>query len=186
MSLVFRNAQLRDLDVCHRIEASRYPEDEAASRENIEKRILAFAEGFLVAERDGEVVGFVNGGATSKVDLADEEIKAMIGHDPEGENLVIMSVVVDEGVAGTGVAGRLMTAYVARAWEQGRKGIFLLCKTHLIPFYEKFGFHWVCKSSSTHGGAQWHEMAAWMPGLANVSDSNGSEPCHALVGDGRG
>jgi len=164
VSLVFRNAQLSDVDVCHRIEASRYPEDEAASRGNIEKRIAAFAEGFLVAERKGEVIGFVNGGATSKVDLADEEIKAMIGHDPQGENLVIMSVVVDESVAGTGVAGRLMKAYVEKAWAQGRKGIFLLCKTHLIPFYEKFGFQWICKSNSTHGGAEWHEMAAQLPG----------------------
>jgi len=164
VSLVFRNAKLSDVDVCHCIESSRYPEDEAASRENIEKRIFAFAEGFLVAERQGEVIGFVNGGATSKVDLADEEIKAMIGHDPQGENLVIMSVVVDESVAGTGVAGRLMRAYVDNAWEQGRKAIFLLCKTHLIPFYEKFGFEWICKSTSTHGGAEWHEMAAQMPG----------------------
>jgi len=163
MSLVFRNAQLSDLDVCHRIEASRYPEDEAASRENIEKRIFAFSEGFLVAEQDGQVVGFVNAGATSKVDLADEEIKAMIGHEPEGENLVIMSVVVDEKVAGTGIAGKLMQAYVSQAWDQGRKAIFLLCKTHLIPFYEKFGFAWVCKSASTHGGAEWHEMAAQIP-----------------------
>ena len=160
MSLVLRNVQLSDLDVCHAIEASRYPEDEAASRGNIEKRIRAFPEGFLVAENDGAVVGFINAGATSKVDLADEEIKGMIGHDPDGENLVIMSVVVSDGVAGTGVAGQLMQAYVAQAMEVGRKGIFLLCKTHLIPFYEKFGFNWVCKSASTHGGAEWHEMVA--------------------------
>jgi N-acetylglutamate synthase-like GNAT family acetyltransferase len=55
-----------------------------------------------------------------------------------------------------------MTAYVLQAWESGRKAIFLLCKTHLISFYEKFGFEWACKSASTHGGAEWHEMAAQM------------------------
>ena len=160
MNLVLRSAELKDLNACHRIEALRYPEDEAASRESIQKRIETFPEGFLVAEKEGAIVGFINGGATNKVDLADEEIKAMIGHDPHGKNLVVMSVVVDESVAGTGIAGELMQSYVKKAWEEGRKAIFLLCKTHLIPFYEKYGFSWICKSDSTHGGAEWHEMKA--------------------------
>lgn len=160
MGLVLRCAELNDVEACHRIEAARYPEDEAASRESIQKRIEVFPQGFLVAEKEGEVIGFINGGATSKVDLADEEIKAMIGHDPKGENLVVMSVVVDEAVAGTGVAGKMMQAYVQSAWEEGRKAIFLLCKTHLIPFYEKYGFTYICKSASTHGGVEWHEMKA--------------------------
>ncbi len=162
MSLVLRSVRVEDLDECHRIEASRYPEDEAASYGSIETRIHTFPEGFLVAEKRGRVVGFINSGATSKVDLADEAIKGMIGHDPLGENLVIMSVVVDESVAGSGVAGALMRSYVAQAKDGGRRAIFLLCKTHLISFYEKFGFEWICQSASSHGGAEWHEMVVYI------------------------
>ncbi len=65
-----------------------------AGREKIRKRICVYAEGFVVLEAGGEVVGFINSGATDTVELSNEHFKESIGHDPEGRYFVIMSVVV--------------------------------------------------------------------------------------------
>jgi hypothetical protein len=34
----------------------------------------------------------------------------------------------------------------------------LICKRHLIKYYEGLGFIHLGVSKSTHGGAEWHEM----------------------------
>jgi predicted N-acetyltransferase YhbS len=49
--------------------------------------------------------------------------------------------------------------YFQEAEEDGRAAILLLCKSKLIPYYQRFGFVDRGKSASTHGGFEWHEMA---------------------------
>lgn len=44
------------------------------------------------------------------------------------------------------------------AREQGRKGLVLTCKEHMVHYYEKFGFVNEGLSESIHGGAQWYHM----------------------------
>ena len=44
------------------------------------------------------------------------------------------------------------------ARSQGRAGVILTCKEHMIPFYEKFGFCSQGLSQSVHGGAAWYDM----------------------------
>jgi len=149
---------LDDLDRCHRIEQLGYGSSEAATEEKILKRIKIYPEGFLVAAKDEEVIGFVNSGATNKVDLSDESFKDMVGHDPDGRNLVIMSVVVQENYQGQGIAGLLLRRFISNAKRTGKDNIFLLCKSPLIAFYEKYGFEYLGESMSSHGGFKWHEM----------------------------
>ena len=48
----------------------------------------------------GEVAGFVNSGAAFDVQMSDEAFKELIGHDPAGPNVVIMSVVVHPDTRG--------------------------------------------------------------------------------------
>ena len=83
-----------DLDPCHEIESAAYGGDEAASRAKIQKRIERYPEGFIVLEVDGEIAAFINAGATRVIDLADEDFKEFVGHDPGGEHIVILSVAV--------------------------------------------------------------------------------------------
>ena len=47
---------------------------------------------------------------------------------------------------------------VEQARQQGRKGLVLTCKEHLLHFYGKVGFVDEGISDSTHGGAVWHKM----------------------------
>lgn len=147
-----------DLDACHRLEAVCFPEEEAASRENIAVRIGQYPEGFQVAEQDGVIVGHVNGGATGKDDITDEAFKALIGHDPDGGNAVVFSLAVDPAHRRNGLGARLMRSYVDSMRTQGRENVLLLCKEALLPFYGRLGFVDRGLSASTHGGAAWYEM----------------------------
>lgn len=155
---MIREATLNDLDACYSIETTAYAGDEAASREKIEKRIRTYPQGFIVLELDGEVVGFVNGGATDKVEMSDEAFKELIGHDPAGEQIVIMSVVVHPDHQRKGYAGQVLSAFIDKMRSMDKHAIHLICQTELIDFYGKYGFEYRQPSESEHGGLSWHEM----------------------------
>ena len=57
-----------------------------------------------------------------------------------------------------GYAGQLINRAIEDARKQGRKGLVLTCKEHLLHYYSKFGFENEGKSNSNHGGATWYQM----------------------------
>jgi ribosomal protein S18 acetylase RimI-like enzyme len=121
-------------------------------------RIDTFPEGFLVATVNGRIVGMLNSAATHKEDIGDEELKQLIGHNAEGQNMVVFALVVLPEFQKRGIASQLMASFVKEAQQHDRKNVLLMCKQHLIAYYEKMGFAHVGLSRSTHGGAEWHEM----------------------------
>lgn len=157
--LVLRAAKENDLDRCFEIESISYSGDEAASKEKIQKRIATYPEGFLVLENSQEIIGFINAGATHKVELSDEEFKELIGHNPDGKFIVIMSVVVDPKYQKQGMANILMKQFIQNMKKLEKKEIHLICQTHLIDMYTKHGFVYLGKSESDHGGMSWHDMS---------------------------
>lgn len=148
-----------DLDACFAIETLAYEGDEAATREKIATRIATWPEGFIVAEVEGAVAGFINSGATFEVQMADEAFKELIGHDPAGSEVVIMSVVVHPDFQGLGLAKQLMIAFIAHMRELGKIRINLMCREQHVGLYAGFGFAYLKASASEHGGLAWHEMA---------------------------
>jgi ribosomal protein S18 acetylase RimI-like enzyme len=147
-----------DLNGCFAVEISGFPPEEAATRETIKRRIERFPEGFLVAEVDGRIVGILNSAATNKDDISDEELKQLIGHDPAGKNMVVFALAVLPEYQKRGIAAQLMSRFVEQARQRKNENVLLMCKQHLIAYYEKRGFLHVGRSKSTHGGAEWHEM----------------------------
>lgn len=85
---------------------------------------------FLVAERDGEVVGC---GALHVMweDLAE-----------------VRTVAVDPDLAGQGIGSLLLTALMERARLVGVKKVF--CLTFAVPFFERHGFHEIDDSPVEH------------------------------------
>ena len=156
--LIFRQAAPDDAKRCHEIELAGYSGDEAATLEKIKTRIHIYPEGFLVAENDQGIVGFINAGACHEVELSDENFKELIGHDPQGEHIVIMSVVVHPDFQSKGFAGLLMRRFIEDMRAMGKKDIYLICQTELIGFYEKYDFAYLRASDSDHGGLAWHDM----------------------------
>ena len=147
-----------DLDRCFAIETAAYGGEEAASREKIAKRINQYPQGFLVIEWQGQVCGFVNGGATFEVDLADEHFKDLQGHDPAGPNVVIMSVAVHPDAQGQGLASQCLRGFIEAMKVQTKTHIYLICQSSLVSWYESFGFAYLKPSESNHGGLSWHDM----------------------------
>ena len=156
---IFRNAQPSDAIRCFEIETSAYEGDEAATLEKISKRIEVYPDGFLILEVEGETVGFMNCGCAHDVKMSDEEFKELVGHDPNAPNVVIMSVVVDPAQQGKGLSRALMVEFVGRMKKMGKSAIYLICKEHHVPLYQKFGYRYLNPSTSDHGGMTWHEMS---------------------------
>ena len=149
----------QDLDRCFEIESVSYSGDEAATKEKILKRIKNYPEGFIVLENDKEIIGFINSGATQKVELSDEEFKELIGHDPEGKHIVILSVVIHPDYQGKGMASKLMNSFIDKMKTLGKTDIFLICQSELIDMYARYGFVNLGISDSDHGGMSWNEMS---------------------------
>lgn len=147
-----------DVTPCHDIESACFGPSEAAPRSSIEKRQRLYPQGFLVAARRGQIIGFINSGATDQDDLSDEAFKAMVGHHDDGKNIVIFSVAVAPEFQKTGVSRQLLTNFCEHAKRLEKNAILLLCKNDLIALYHKFGFIDLGESASTHGGFRWHAM----------------------------
>ena len=138
--IIIRTVLPKDLDECFLVETSGFPPEEAATRETIQLRIETFPQGFLVAEMDGRVVGMLNSAATDKDDISDEELKQLIGHDPGGKNMVVFALAVLPEFQKRGIARQLMSRFVEEARQREKENVLLMCKRHLIAYYEEMGF----------------------------------------------
>ncbi len=156
--VIIRQVQSKDLDECYIVETSGFSPEEAASKETIQLRIDTFPQGFFVAEVDGKVIGMVNGAATNKDDISDEELKQLIGHDAGGRNMVIFALAVLPEFQKRGIAKQLMLKFIEEAGQNKKEKVLLICKQHLVAYYAGLGFVHAGLSHSTHGGAEWHEM----------------------------
>ena len=156
--IIIRHVLPTDLDDCLLVETSGFPPEEAATRETIKLRLETFHQGFLVAEVNGRVVGILNGAATNKDDISDEELKQLIGHDPDGKNMVVFALAVLPEFQKRGISHQLMARFVEEAQARKKENLLLLCKQNLIAYYERLAFDHTGLSRSTHGGAEWHVM----------------------------
>lgn len=127
-------------------------------RGKIATRIRQYPQGFLCLEKRGEVIGFINAGCAWEVVMSDEAFKELVGHDPAAPNVVIMSVVLDPAHQGKGYASLMMQQFLTQMRQMQKKTVHLMCKTHHVELYKKFGYRYIQPSASDHGGMAWHEM----------------------------
>ena len=151
-------ATLADLDALAAIEAACFPAAEAAAREEIEERLRVYAAHFYIAREKGAAIGFIDGMVTDEKDLLDELYADAARHDENGAWQMIFGLNTLPEYRRRGVAAALIETLCAAARAQGRRGVVLTCKEHLLPYYAKFGFCDEGLSVSTHGGAVWHQM----------------------------
>jgi ribosomal protein S18 acetylase RimI-like enzyme len=156
--ILIRRVLPKDLEDCFLVETSGFPPEEAATKETMKLRLETFPQGLFVAETAGRVVGILNSGATDKEDISDEELKQLIGHEPDGKNMIVFALAVLPEFQKRGIARQLMARFVEEARARKKENVSLLCKQQLIAYYERMGFVHVGLSKSTHGGAEWHEM----------------------------
>eukprot|EP00934_Nitzschia_sp_Nitz4_P007942 Nitzschia sp. Nitz4//scaffold266_size26515//19084//19884//NITZ4_008259-RA/size26515-processed-gene-0.23-mRNA-1//1//CDS//3329544874//7932//frame0 len=148
----YRTPTPEEIPACFAIEEASYPEDEAATLENLKYRLAQAEPYFLctVTEEDG-IIG---------CDTFEEE--SMSTHVPDGPFLAIHSVVVHEKFRRRGIASAMMKQYLAHVERQNTDGsiqsFILLAKSHLLGFYVSCGFQVNRPSPIVHGKELWYEL----------------------------
>lgn len=154
-----RQASMDDLAVVTEIEAVCFPKEQAASKESLKRRLELFGPSFMVAEEEtsGDVVGFINGTVSNEPVISDEMYEH-ITYDARADYQMIFGLDVRPDHQGQGIAKALMEAMIRLAWDEGRRGLVLTCREHLVEFYEQFGYVNEGVSKSVHGGVVWYDM----------------------------
>lgn len=161
--ILIRNVSASDLDVVTLVEATCFPQAEAAPKAALNERIAEFSESFFVAEHMGEIIGFVNGNVTNERVISDDMFANTALHNPEGLYQAIFGLAVIPSFQKQGIAAKLLHHLIADAKDKGRKGVILTCKEQLLPYYTGFGFNNIGVSQSTHGGSEWYDMILEFP-----------------------
>jgi len=153
-----RRARKEDLHNLTNIESVCFPAAEAAPKEALEERLSVYTKGFFVGQINGQVIAFVNGGATDDMKIKDEFFESMDLHEDDGKNLVIFGLDVHPEHQGKGYARKLMNHFIEFAKKENKESVILTCKDHLMGYYESFGYNNLGVSDSVHGGAKWYDM----------------------------
>ena len=153
-----RKATMQDLDKIAEMELACFPEAEAATRKSFEERIRVFGDYFWLLEKDGELIGMINGMVSDEPILRDEMFEDASMHNENGAWQMIFGVETIPEYRKQGCAAFIMDQVIKDCKAQGRKGIVLTCKDKLVHYYETFGYVNEGKSASVHGGAVWYDM----------------------------
>lgn len=156
--ITIRQAEKCDLESIIQIEQACFPAAEAASSDTLLERFNVFRENFIVATKQDEIVGFINGCTTNQPNLPDILYHDTSLHNPHGDYQTVFGLAVDPAFHHQGIATKLMQHFITLTKTREKKGIILTCKNHLITYYEQFGYKNQGISASVHGGSQWNDM----------------------------
>ena len=177
-SMRIRKATPQDAPLLARIEAVCFPAAEAATLKRFEERLAVFADHFLILEIDGQAVGFVDGMVCDSIVIEDAMYEHAGLHSARGSWQSIFGLNVLPQWRNRGCAAELINAFIALAKAQGRRGVTLACKEHMLHYYARFGFVPLGASASQHGGARWFDMV-----LEFVPESSVQPPVKAVFFD---
>lgn len=131
-----REVQQSDIEQVCLMQESTQNFQETFKREIIEERIRNFADTFLLASLDDQVIAYilVTDFATSSVnrwiaEMADVEAIS-------NENLVIDALSVHPDYQGQGFGTLLLAAMKQVALQKNSPGIYLLCKDEFLSYFE--------------------------------------------------
>ncbi len=156
--MTIRNATPADLDTVSMIEAACFPAAEAATRESFAARLAVFPDHFWLVEEDGEIVAFLNGAVINTEYIPDSCYEHADCHKADGDWQALFGINTLPAHRKKGIGGLMLRTMIENARKKGRKGCILACKDKLRPYYESFGYEFVARSASTHGGAAWNDM----------------------------
>ena len=161
---VIRQAEIHDLDEIANLEKVCFLEEEAASKMAFFDRLSIYANHFWLLVKDGHIISMVNGMVTDDKDLHDEMYHNAELHNEQGKWQMIFGVETHPEYENQGYAAILINKMIEDAKSQGRRGVVLTCKKHLIHYYKKFGFENEGISASEHGAVVWYQMRLKLSG----------------------
>lgn len=156
----FRSIRAEEADQAVEIEQICFPPEQAISAEDIRERVNKIPDMFLVAveRKTGKLAGYLTGLATDEREFQDRFFTDAGLNDPHGKNNMLLGLEVLPEHRGQGLARELMTRYLAREKERGRKKAVLTCVDSKVGMYERMGFQYAGISASVLGNEKWNEM----------------------------
>lgn len=157
--MTVRYAEMTDLDAIAAVEAECFPAAEAATKDDFIERIRYYGDHFWLMFDEDKLIAFADGFVADEADLTDEMYANASMHNEDGAWQMIFGVNTLPEYRRHGYAGELIRCAIDDAKRQGRRGLVLTCKEHLVSYYAKFGFaDEGITEKSTHGNAEWHQM----------------------------
>jgi len=155
-----RKARLEDLDRIVEIELENFSVEEAIPLSVFEAHLREIQTSFLVAEKEGRIIGYIEGPVGPHRHLQDQSFTEEIeDHSHEsGGYISVTCLSIAKEAQGLGLGKKLLTALKELALEYERDGINLTCHDYLIAYYEKHGFVNEGQSQSTFAGEIWYDM----------------------------
>jgi len=159
-----RQARFSDLDRILEIELENFSLEEAIPRSVFEVHLREIQTSFLVAEKEGRILGYIEGPVVPHRHLHDQSFTEEVEDysHRSGGYISVPSLSVAKEAQALGVGKKLLTALKEVALEHEREGINLTCHDYLISYYEKHGFVNEGLSQSTYAGETWYNMV-WKP-----------------------
>lgn len=154
-----RQAKKTDLTAIHAIEVANFSEAEALTMTMLSEHLKQIKTSFLVAEEDGEILGYLEGPVVKERHLTDQSFMAVKdwSHEPGGY-ISITSLSISPKAQGRGLGKLLLSHMKEIAKRDARCGINLTCHDYLISYYEQEGFHNEGLSESTYADEVWYDM----------------------------
>ncbi|UDI77280.1 GNAT family N-acetyltransferase [Staphylococcus taiwanensis] len=154
----FRKVNKEDYSTIVELENQGFTPDEAATPQAIEERINIIPDTFIIAEKDGQIAGYINGPVISKKYITDDLFETIKPNPDIGGYISILGLVVAKDYQRQGLAGQLLTQFENLAKQQSRHGVTLTCRQELVPLYEKYGYINEGESESQHAGLKWYNL----------------------------
>lgn len=157
----FRSIHKNEADQAVSIEQICFPPNEACSEKDMKDRIAKASELCLVAvdKTTGKIAGLLNGLATDEDVFRDEFFTNADLYEPAGKNIMILGLDVLPEYRMQGLGRELVSQYIRRERDNGRRMIKLTCLESKVNMYKKMGFLDEGISNSVWGGEEWHEMS---------------------------
>lgn len=164
----FRSIFKNEADQAVIIEQICFPPNEACSEKDMKDRIDKASELCLVAvdKTTGKIAGLLNGLATDEEVFRDEFFTNAELYEPSGKNIMILGLDVLPEYRMQGLGRELVSQYIRRERDNGRRMIKLTCLESKVNMYKKMGFLDEGISNSVWGGEEWHEMSQ----IIDISD----------------
>ena len=153
-----RKIQPSDLEQLILIENEGFSIEEAATKEAFIERIQLIPDTFIVAEKEEEILGYINGPIIDQPYITDDLFEKIKENPKRGGYQSILGLAVSGRARNQGIAKILIEKMEKLVEENERLGITLTCKQELVSFYEKCGFVNYGMSESQHGGVTWYNM----------------------------
>ena len=158
--MIIRQAQMADLKAIYAIELENFSPEEAISREILSKHIETIPSTFLVAEKNGKILGYLEGPVRPERYLKDISFTEDVeDYSYLADGFIsVTSLSISKDAQGLGVGKALLKAMKEIAIADERHGINLTCHDYLIAYYEQHDFVNEGRSASTYADEIWFDM----------------------------